>query len=475
LVTLVSCGPPPPYKEKYFDQKLDHFNYAYYKNGTYKQRYLIQADSWDAGGLKGPIFFYTGNEGGIEGFYDNCGFIMEIAQQFRALIIFAEHRFYGKSLPFGAEKSFQWPHLGLLTVDQALADFANLITSLKKDLKCQSASGADMCPVITFGGSYGGMLAAYMRFKYPNVVEGAIAASAPLRLADTPSKRTLFWAEVTKDFFNVNKKSPQVVRQAFIDLHSAYNRGDLSLISRVFRLCRPLASAKDFRHLLLFVRNAFTLLTMMDYPYPTSFMVPLPGHPVAYAADLIMKADTPMEGLYQATAVVYNGTHGTLPCFDMYDLYIKCADPTGCGKDNDARAWDFQACYQIALAYGSTNVTDMFPELPWTDEMKKDYCMKTWQVEPDGDEYAVRYWGSDVFSSSNIVFSNGDLDPWGSAGILDPNALNPTIIPVPVIGGAHHLDLRPDHPLDPPGVREARAKEIFAISSWIKDFGRRQR
>ena len=70
-----------------------------------------------------------------------------------------------------------------------------------------------MCPVITFGGSYGGMLAAYMRFKYPNVVEGAIAASAPLRLAHTPSKRTLFWAEVTKDFFNVDRKSPQVVRQ----------------------------------------------------------------------------------------------------------------------------------------------------------------------------------------------------------------------------------------------------------------------
>ena len=81
--TLVSSSPPKPYQEKYFDQKLDHFNYAYYKNSTYKQRYLIQDDSWDAGGLKGPIFFYTGNEGGIEGFYNNCGFIMEIAQQFR--------------------------------------------------------------------------------------------------------------------------------------------------------------------------------------------------------------------------------------------------------------------------------------------------------------------------------------------------------------------------------------------------------
>ena len=100
--------------------------------------------------------------------------------------------------------------------------------------------------------------------------------------------------------------------QAFIDLQSAYNAGNMELISRVFRLCRPLTSAKDFRHLLLFIRNAFTLLAMMDYPYPTNFMVPLPGHPVAFAADLIMKADTPMEGLYRATALVYNGTQGRL-------------------------------------------------------------------------------------------------------------------------------------------------------------------
>jgi len=55
-------------------------------------------------------------------------------------------------MPYGSQKMAykDGDSLSYLTAEQALADFATLIVDLKKNLS------AEACPVVLFGGSYGG-------------------------------------------------------------------------------------------------------------------------------------------------------------------------------------------------------------------------------------------------------------------------------------------------------------------------------
>ena len=113
------------------EQRVAHASPA--ANATWRQRYLISEAHW--GGPGSPILFYTGNEGPITGFWAACGFVTEVlAPRLGALVVFAEQRFYGESLPFGRIGSFSPAALALLTAEQVLADYALLLTSLKAQL-----------------------------------------------------------------------------------------------------------------------------------------------------------------------------------------------------------------------------------------------------------------------------------------------------------------------------------------------------
>eukprot|EP01052_Picozoa_sp_SAG31_P015141 SAG31_NODE_965_length_10696_cov_10.487213_2_plen_230_part_00 len=172
----------------------------------FSQRYIVMNEksfraNHSATNGTAPIFFFTGAEGGdIESVAWVYGSVIDMAVEMGGLICFAEHRFFGGSVPIFppsaggtatpgmATPTARPPHrdkraaafaaradrIGLLSIEQGLADYATLVSHIRDDYDSWNA------PVITFGGSLSGTMAALMRLRYPQLVDMAYSSSAPL-------------------------------------------------------------------------------------------------------------------------------------------------------------------------------------------------------------------------------------------------------------------------------------------------------
>ncbi|CAK1544360.1 unnamed protein product [Leptosia nina] len=440
------------YDTKYFKVPLDHFGFQ--RNETFNIKYLENDENWDRG--SGPIFFYTGNEGQIELFAKHTGFMWEIAPNYRAKIVFAEHRYYGSSMPFG-NKSLDNEHIGYLTAAQALADYAKLIDYL------QGGALHPRYPVIAFGGSYGGMLAAYFRMKYPHVVVGAIAASAPVHMYPGMVPCDVFSRIVTSSFKIANAKCVENVKHSWPLIRKyVANATTSEWLHKTWKLCDPIKDGKDTDTLIQFLQSMYETLAMVNYPFPSDFLVSLPAQPVRVVCQFLNESLTDEKLL--------EGIGKVLQTFTNYDGKSSCVDyKKGSDYGNlDASGWDYQACTEMIMPMCTTGKDDMFEPSPWNFTTYSEDCHKKYNVYPRPDSARIEYGGDRLQAASNIVFSNGLLDPWVGGGIL--NSISKSVTTVVIIDGAHHLDLMPSTQSDPASVQMARSIHRQNIDKWIREF-----
>ncbi|KAA0195136.1 Lysosomal Pro X carboxypeptidase [Fasciolopsis buskii] len=357
--------------------------------------------------------------------------------------------------------SLSQPYIQYLSIEQALADYAYLIVELKQRFN------AVRSPVIVFGGSYGGMLAAYMRLRYPHLVDGALAASAPMYWVSGLKRFHRFFEAVTRDYYWTNPECVVRFKKAYHEMEeTAKDEKGLQLLSEKLRLCYPMKNSSDYKWMLKWSRNAFVMMAMMDYPSKASFMGDLPPYPVNVSCEHALLMEDPIEGLREAVAVFYNSSQ-TDVCFDYKRQYIECADITGCGLGDASQAWDFQSCMEMNLHDASgTTKCDMFPSLPLTPDQVTTYCQHRWGVTPAFSQLATLFGPKGTRFLQEITFSLPDNDTCEHGSIL--SNISDSVVALKIHGGAHHLDLRSPDPTDPPSVREVRQIERRLIQDWIR-------
>ena len=510
LTQCCNASPPPseydysyqyPVKQYTFKAVVDHFSFQPTFTPTFDLRYFVNDDNWSSD--NGCVFFYAGNEADILQFVNNTGFMFEASKEFNALVVFAEHRYYGTSqIPW--DDSFKY-----LTVEQAMADFNTLTLHLRRQWNMTENTA-----FVVFGGSYGGNLAMWLRLKNPNIWAGAIASSA------TPLKHLLretnaFNLIETQVYANVSKECPNIVRQSWNELFRLIETTEgKKQIMNSLGLCSEPDDAQDIYY---WISDALETMVQYGYPYPTDFYNPVPAFPFAVACKRMLSpssATSALGKLREAVNVYYNYTGQAGHCYGVQEaivtgayqyLYRKGArdllsrrrsnnekrrpkrlrdsDKQPAGSSTKAAAsrkllaagegktWGYQTCTEVYQPMPTDGVTDF--EIPYTPN-KEDYfedCRQEFGVEPRPNWEELHFMGENIGAGSNIFLASGQLDPWRAAGIqTKPRGAPDSIIVRIIEDGAHHLDLRESNPLDPPSVTAVREEEREAMRGWIEEW-----
>jgi pimeloyl-ACP methyl ester carboxylesterase len=444
----------------WFDQRLDHINKL--QHGRWWQRYFVY-DKYSRLEKNYPLFVFCGAEqGDIYKEWERLGFMLKVARAHGAKVMWLEHRFFGASMPFqGAEAFAKRPdRVGLLSLEQSLADYAAIVRKHRGD-----------GPVLTFGGSLSGTIAAMMRIQYPTLIDMAFASSAPILGVDGVADPFAWRARLTANFAELGGPGcPDAVRKGFSAMQSAASNPHGNSSHRLWKAIRPCEaepiSAARWQAVTSMAWARLEALGNFAYP-PSKSGIP----------DACKRMEAAGSGEEVFAALLGFGASAPTPGGCLNFTRMETSTPES--NYGVGHGWSYMACTEVIHPIGANNKTDMFPPYDWTVEALSAGCMSGWSVMPDAS-YLQRKFGvhvdghglkAQVRRSKNlpgrILFTYGDYDPWGTMVPKDGWADDVEIIRVPE--GAHCSDLETARPEDTDGMKEARRKIAAVLSEWIAD------
>jgi len=432
----------------YNDAVVDHFDDTVAAPiAKWSQRYYSDDSFW--GGEGYPVFLYIGGEGPQSAPTDKL-FMYKLAEEHQALVLALEHRYYGESYPV---PNMDTANLKYLTSEQALGDLARFIQYVSacgnegadtlSSPALELPASAMKSKWVSFGGSYPGNLATWLKLKYPALVDGTVGSSAPV-FAEYDYYQ---YAQVTgfamgypliggsKQCYNTIDKATSDLEALLLSTPGAYGSSDA-----IPDALKPCGSMKTDLDLSTYEAELFG-----NFQGTVQYNLQSAGPTVELLCDTMANVTdgggSALDAFAAATAVFYEGVEGA--CIsssfeeDYIEMYMANTSFSGLGCDlacTSTRQWIWQSCNEFGYFQTTTGTDQPFAGFTYAnlETAGKQVCVQGFGIPESeytgpkanskGPVANTRYGGRHV-EGINITMPNGNCDPWHALSVV--NATDP--------------------------------------------------
>lgn len=416
---------------QYWDAPIDHFNANYTK--TYKQRYYVDSQYWDG---VGPVFLQIGGEGTMSG--APGGYMAVLAQNYSALLVGLEHRFYGDSIPNG---NVLTENLQYLAVDQALADLATFTDFFTEQYKTGDSKW------FAFGGSYPGALSSWYRASYPDKTVGSLSSSGVVNcIINFPQFDMQVSAAIG------NKCADQIKRiNAAFEKTIASGKEGWDYATGLF-YCEKDMWTQDFFYM---IADSWSMADQYG------------GKSLLCDAILSVPSDADDVTLMTTFADFSNDYWGKDFCAGGFYNTEALADPAR--WDVNARSWRWQTCFEVSYfntAPSSGSLRALSVNLDY--HLKQCAHIFKQPMFPTSVQINQKY-GGDIPHADKVYYSDFSDDPWQRASVWYPVSDSQPYGLAMCDDCGHCKDLHTPEESDPAPVKALRADFETYLSKWLSE------
>ncbi|XP_044057224.1 thymus-specific serine protease isoform X1 [Siniperca chuatsi] len=447
-------------KEGRIHQQLNHFNRQ--DVSTFPQRFFVNEAYWQC--PDGPVFLFIGGEGPIFEFDVLGGHHVDMAEKHGALLLVLEHRFYGDSInPDGLKTE----NLADLSSQQALADLAVFHQYIS-----QSFNLSHRNTWISFGGSYSGALSAWFRGKFPHLVYGAVASSAPVRAKlDFSAYTNTVGLSLMNEAVGGSKKCLAGVREAFAAVEAALMGGNASQVAVDFGCCQI---PKDLDDQIELMQNLADIV-MGTVQYNEEGVLMSINELCSVMTNKSEADDQDIEAYNRLVklAQIYYSTSEE-PCLDIsHEKTVKDLMDTSLHSGRRAeRQWTYQTCTEFGFYQTCEDATCPFSGM-LTLQAQTEVCPMLFGIShhslPGRIAFTNNYYGGDNPHTHRVLYVNGGIDPWKELSVVQDRAEEgeeaQTIF---IKDTAHCADMMSGRVTDRCSLKRAREEIEKHVVSWLK-------